>query len=102
MNLNEAVKKTKEVSDQMPKQYGIYQRMVELMEEIGELANAIQTEQKFKPPSRRKADLINSVCDVLFEVFSISSIYNLDLDTEYPKVLNEINSRREKGEFDHG
>jgi NTP pyrophosphatase (non-canonical NTP hydrolase) len=101
MRLTEAVKETKKVAAKMPKQYTVYQRLTELLEEAGELANAIQTTEGFKPVSRRKSDLVNSVCDVLFELLLIAGIYNVDLDKEYPKVLEEIDSRRKEGEFDH-
>ena len=42
MKLNEAVAETKKVKDQMPGEpWGIYQRFNDLVEETGELANAI-------------------------------------------------------------
>ena len=34
-------------------------------------------------------------------IFSIAKIYNINLDREYPRVLKQIDSRREKGDFDH-
>jgi NTP pyrophosphatase (non-canonical NTP hydrolase) len=102
MNLNEAVEKTKAVSDQMPgEKWGIYQRFADLVEEVGELANAIQVEEHWKSQKRSKSELIDSVCDSLYSLFCIAAIYEVDLDKEYPKVLEHINSRRKKGEFDH-
>lgn len=71
------------------------------MEEVGELANAIQTDEGFKSKKRKKSDLTDSVCDVLFEVFSIAAYYKVDLDKSYPEVLKQINDRRKSGEFDH-
>ncbi|OGY26649.1 MAG: hypothetical protein A2Z24_03065 [Candidatus Woykebacteria bacterium RBG_16_44_10] len=65
----------------MPKRYGVYQRLVELIEEVGEPANAVQTDQGFKSLARQKSDLVNSICDVLYEIFSIAAIYEVDLDT---------------------
>ncbi len=102
MNLNEAVKKTKEISDQMPgEKWGIYPRFNDLVEEVGELANAIQVKEGWKSKNRAKSELIDSICDVLYSVFCIAAIYGVDLDKEYPKVLEHIDTRRKKGEFDH-
>lgn len=102
LTLNQAIEKTKEVTVHMPNAKGwtIHTRFVELVEEVGELANAIQTEEGYKTEKRRKSEVINSVCDSLFELFSIADYYKIDLDKEYPAVLEEINERRKSGEFD--
>lgn len=100
--LNELKKETKKVAEQMPNaNWTIHTRFVELVEEVGELANAIQTEEKFKSQKRKKSEVINSVCDILFEVLLIADHYHIDLDQEYPKVLEEIETRRKNGDFDH-
>jgi NTP pyrophosphatase (non-canonical NTP hydrolase) len=83
-----------------PPKWEVHQRFVDLVEEVGELANAIQTEEGYKSKSRKKSDLVDSICDVLYEIFSIAAFYNIDLDKEYPKVLKEIDGRRKKGDFD--
>lgn len=102
MKLSEAVSKTQEVSNSMPgERWGVYQRFNDLVEEIGELANAIQVKEGWKTKNRAKAELIDSVCDVLYSVLSIAAIYNIDLDKEYPKVLEQIDNRRKDGDFDH-
>lgn len=101
MNLTEVVKQTKKVSDQMPgEKWGIYPRFNDLVEEVGELANAIQIKEGWKSQKRAKSELIDSICDVLYSIFCIAAIYQVDLETEYPKVLEQIESRAKKGEFD--
>jgi len=101
MNLNEAVDSTHKVISQMPgEKWGPYQRLGDLLEETGELANAIQVKEGWKTEKRAKSELVDSVCDVLFSVFGIAALYNINLDTEYPKVLEQINNRRANGEFD--
>jgi len=102
MKLSEAAEKTKQISDSMPgEKWGVYQRFNDLVEEVGELANAIQVKEGWKTKNRSKAELIDSVCDVLYSVFCIASLYGIDLDQEYPKVLEHIDSRRKSGDFDH-
>lgn len=102
MNLNEAVEKTQKIVEKMPgEKWGVYQRFNDLVEEVGELANAIQVREGWKTKNRSKAELVDSVCDVLYSVFAIAAIYKIDLDKEYPKVLKHIEARRKKGDFDH-
>lgn len=102
MNLNEAVEKTQKVADGMPgEKWGIYQRFNDLVEEVGELANAIQVKEGWKTKNRAKAELVDSVCDILYSIFSVAAIYNIDLEKEYPKVLEHIDNRRKEGDFDH-
>lgn len=101
-SLNQLRDETQKVTSQMPgnKNWTIHNRFVELAEEVGELGNAIQTDEGFKSKKRKKSELVDSVCDVLFEVFAIAAHYKVDLDKEYPKVLKQINDRRKSGEFD--
>ena len=102
LTLNQAIKETKTVAEKMPnKGWTIHTRFVELVEEVGELANAIQTDEGFKSKKRKKSEVINSVCDVMFELLLIADHYNIDLDTEYPAVLEELETRRKNGDFDH-
>jgi NTP pyrophosphatase (non-canonical NTP hydrolase) len=102
MNLSEAVSKTKKVSDLMPgEKWGIYQRFNDLVEEVGELANAIQVKEGWKSENRAKSELVDSICDVLYSIFCVAAIYDIDLEKEYPKVLAQIEARRENGDFDH-
>ena len=99
--LNQATEETRKVASKMPIKYPIHARLADLIEEVGELANAIQVEEGYKSKKRKKSDLINSVCDVLYSVFLVASHYNIDLDKEYPLVLKEIDERRKNGGFDH-
>ncbi len=103
LSLNEHRDRTEKVTNRIPQNlpWTIHNRMVELMEEVGELANAIQTDEGYKSKKRKKSDLVDSICDVLFEVLNIAAHYKVDLDKEYPKVLKFINGRRKSGEFDH-
>src|SRR5580704_15427269 len=99
--LNHYKKETKIIAEKIKnKGWTIHTRFVELVEEVGELANAIQTEEGFKSKKRKKSDVTNSVCDILFEVLLIADHYKIDLDKEYPEVLKEIDERNKNGDFD--
>lgn len=103
LSLNELKEQTQKVTTKIPgnDKWTIHNRFMELVEEVGELGNAIQTDEGFKSKKRKKSELVDSVCDVLFEVFNIAAHYKVDLDREYPKVLKFIDDRRKAGEFDH-
>lgn len=100
-NLNNAKFETKKVAKKIKnnKKWTIHTRFVELVEEVGELANAIQTEEGYKSKKRKKSEVTNSVCDVLFEIMMIADYYSIDLDKEYPAVLTEIDKRNDNGDF---
>ncbi|OGD87249.1 hypothetical protein A2164_04350 [Candidatus Curtissbacteria bacterium RBG_13_35_7] len=101
--LNKAIKDTQKVANKMPgnKDWVVHTRFVELVEEVGELANAIQTDEGYKSKSRKKSEVVDSICDILWEILLIAGLYKVDLDWEYPKVLKQINKRRKAGEFEH-
>lgn len=76
-------------------------KLNEAIKETGESANAIQVKEGWKTRNRSKAEIKNSVCDVLYELLLIADYFDVDLEKEYPKVLEEIDTRRKEGEFDH-
>jgi len=103
LTLNQAIKETEKVCRKFPnpKKWTPHHRFAELVEEIGELANAIQTTEGYKSSKRKKSEIADSVCDILYEVFMMASIYNVDLDKEYSKVLKQLEKRIQAHEFDH-
>lgn len=102
MKLNEAVRETKKVKDKIPGEaWGIYQRFNDLVEETGELANAIQVKEGWKTKNRAKSELVGSVCDILYSIFLVADNYNIDLENEDPKVLKGLRKRIDEGDFDH-
>lgn len=103
LNLNQAIKETEKVCRKFPnpKKWSPHHRFTELAEEVGELANAIQTTEGYKSNKRKKSEVIDSICDILYEVLMMASMYKVDLDKEYPKVLQQLEKRIKAGEFDH-
>jgi NTP pyrophosphatase (non-canonical NTP hydrolase) len=77
-------------------------RFVDLVEEIGELANAVLTKQKAKgsKPGWQEEGLEDSLCDVLYDIFLLAEQNNVDLENEYLQMLAKLEKRIESGEFD--
>ena len=74
--------------------------LVDLVEEVGELANAILVKEGFKSKKRKKADLEDSLADVLFDIFMIADYYRIDIEKVYRKTLKELEKRVKRKEFD--
>jgi len=102
-SLEEIIKRTKEVHSLLLKSgsgdFGKEARLLDLVEEVGELANAVLVEEGHKSEGRRKADLKDSVCDVLFDLVLLAEQYGIDLGEEYGKMLKELEERIKRGEF---
>lgn len=103
LTLNQAVKETIKVASKIPnkKRWSVYNNFAAMVEEVGELGNAIQVTEGFKSKKRKRSEIADSLCDILYELFRIAKWYNVDLDKEYLLVLKQIDNRRKKGEFDH-
>ena len=76
-------------------------RFVDLVEEVGELANAILVKEKHKSKKRQRADLADSLCDCIFNIFMLADNYQIDLDKEYQQALKQVRERIKKGDFKH-
>lgn len=103
MTFSRAIKETRKVASRFSnkKPWKVQNNFVAMVEEVGELANAIHTEEGFKSKKRQRAEIADSICDILYELFRIAGYYKVDLDKEYPLVLKQIDKRRKNGDFDH-
>lgn len=63
------------------------------------MANAILVREGHKGPKRAKADLADSLCDILFDLLLLAHHYGVDLDAEYPKMLDQLRQRIAAGQF---
>jgi len=104
MDLKEAQKKSGMLNEKFKEKRKTEWRpevmFTDLVEEVGELANAILTKQGFKSEKRKKSDLADSLCDIMFDVFMIAEYYGIDIDKEFTKVLKGLEKRLDKGDFD--
>ncbi|MDP2649643.1 MAG: MazG nucleotide pyrophosphohydrolase domain-containing protein [bacterium] len=88
LTLNQAIKETIKVASKFPnkKEWQVHNNFAAMVEEVGELANAIQVEEGFKSKKRKKSEIADSICDILYELFRIAKWYKIDLDKKYPLV----------------
>lgn len=89
-----------EVHDKFPRKYDAKTEYVNLVEEVGELANAILLESGDKPEKRRRAELADSFADVLFALVVTAESYKVDLEKELVQTLGEIDNRLQEKEYE--
>lgn len=101
-SLNQLVNQTKGLAKKFPgPHWSAETRFVDLVEEVGELANAILVAEKKKSKKRQRADLVDSLCDCLFNILMLAEIYKVDLDIEYQKMIKNLAKRIQKGDYVH-
>ena len=103
MNLKDLTQKSKKISQMFPKkfQWGNKERLIDLVEEVGELANAILVEEKNKPKRvlHKGNSIADALCDILFDLLLLADYYRIDLGKEYVEMLKRLKRRIKRGEF---
>jgi NTP pyrophosphatase (non-canonical NTP hydrolase) len=102
MDLKQIQQKTIEIQKTFPIQFDKRDLIIDLTEEVGELAQAMLIVEKRKysnNPSKQKtkADIANALSDILFDLLVLAQEYELDMDTEYVIVLEEMRGRIKRG-----
>lgn len=101
---DELIKKTHELNDSFSHQMSKQDRMIDLVEEVGELAQAmliVDKRKKTNDPSKQKtkADIADALCDVFYDLIMLSKNYDIDLPSEYTSMLARLKARVDGGEF---
>ena len=97
--MKELTEKTRVVARKFPKQWSAPIRFIDLVEEVGELANALLGEWHEKPDSGIRSEIEDSLCDILYDLILISHDFDIDLKKSYLKMLKDLDKRVESGEF---
>jgi len=97
--MKELSEKTIAIARKFPRKWSIPIRFVDMVEEVGELANALLGKWGEKPPATIRAEVEDSLCDILYDLILLSHEYDIDLRKSYLKMLSELEARLEKGEF---
>jgi NTP pyrophosphatase (non-canonical NTP hydrolase) len=108
MDTQQIVEKTRKVHALFEAKGATYnkkERVLDLVEEVGELAQAVLVVEGPKQttvPSKQKtrADIIDALADILFALLRLADDYDADLFMEYMQVMDQIKARIEQGEFD--
>ena len=102
MNLKQLTEKTVKLTKKFPQKWNKNTRFIDLVEEIGEIANAIlvKEEQKPKKTLHKGNSLPDALADTLYDLIMLAHQHGIDLEKEYLEMLKKLEKRIEKGEFD--
>lgn len=103
-SFDELIKRTRELTRRFGKQLDKRDRLLDLVEEVGELAQAVLIVEKrktMKDPAKQRAveDVADAICDSLFDLIMLAEEYGLDLGKEYGEMLDRLEKRLDSGEF---
>lgn len=107
--MKKLIDKTLKLSNEFASRGNTYDkrsRIIDLVEEIGELAQAVHIVEGYKftnNPAKQKSveDVADGICDILYELILLSLDYDIDLEAEYQKMIDHLSYRVRTGEFDH-
>lgn len=108
MNTKQLNELAAKVSKAFPNQkYGKFERLADIVEELGELSAAMVVVEGIKKSNNpdvqyTREDVKDALADTLFALNDLANQYEVDLFLEYEQVLNKFIKRIEEGEFNNG
>ena len=104
MDFKKLIKDTIVVKNKFKTSLGKQGRMLDLMEEVGELANAMLMVDGGKTsgnPAKQRtmADIADALADCLYDLIILADDYNIDLDKEYSGMLQKMKNRFRSGDL---
>ena len=91
MNIKQFKKYLCDKLNSYPKVWNKEERMIHLVEEVGELAEIILQYNGSKKPKKNIIDIKNALVDVLDDIFALSLLYGIDINDLLEELTNEKN-----------
>lgn len=88
-----------EAGERFPNKWDLKTHYIDLVEEVGELGNAVLIETGSKSSKRQRAELKDSFADVLFELILMADEAGIDLEEVITQMLTEVKVRQENKEY---
>ena len=88
-----------EAGARFPNKWDLKTHFIDLVEEVGELGNAILIKSGSKSSKMQRADLDDSFADVLFELILMADEADVDLEQVLTQMLKELKMRQENQEY---
>ncbi len=96
----EIIEEVKQAGSRFDNRWDIKTHYIDLVEEVGELGNAILIEGGDKSPKRKRAEVQDSFADILFELILMADEANIDLEQSIGKMLAELKIRQDKRKYE--
>lgn len=94
------INKVLKIVKKFPRQMSKEERFIQLVEEVGELANAIAIAEGHKSKKCARANLKDSFADVLFDLIVLAELYGVALEKEEETMLERLKKRIKNNEFE--
>lgn len=85
-----AVEQSKNIDSQFKSRWSIETRIVNLTEEVGELAHDVLVTEKKKSDKMMGPSIGIGLANLLYEIFLIAGHYKVDLDNDWQKFLDAM------------
>lgn len=104
ISFEEIITRTKKLDKIFPHKFDERDRFMDLVEEVGELSQALQITSKRKyssDPKKQKTieDVSDALCDVMYDLLLLADMRGIDLESEYTQMLDRLEKRVKEGEF---
>jgi NTP pyrophosphatase (non-canonical NTP hydrolase) len=104
MDFKRLIKDTVIVKNKFKTSLGKQGRMLDLMEEVGELANAMLMVDGGKTSGnpdkqKTKTDIADALADCLYDLIILADDYDINLDKEYSGMLDRMKARFKSGDL---
>jgi len=103
MDFQDLINRTLELNAKFKTEFSDHGRALSLVSEVGELADAIVEFDGGKAKGNRnpkgKEEIADALADILYNLIVLAKHYEVDLPSEYQKVLSDVKKRFEEREF---
>ena len=102
--MKKLVDETKRIANGFGKIFDKRDRMLDLVEEVGELAQAmliVDGRKVTSDPDKKRTvvDVADALADILFDLIMLADDYGIELEEEYVGMLDRLEKRIKRGEF---
>lgn len=97
--LQQLITEALEAGGRFPNKWDLKTHYIDLVEEVGELGNAVLIETGSKSTKRQRAELKDSFADVMFELILMADEAKIDLEEVLIQMLQELKVRQENKEY---
>jgi len=105
-SFNDLIAKTVEVNGRFKAEFSDRDRILSLVSEVGELADAVLEYDGGKEKGTRspkgKGEIADALADIFYNLVLVAQHYGVDLTEEYKRVLKDVEKRLKTGEFIRG
>ena len=85
----------KEINEEKKLEWPPFVVMTDLLEEAGEVASTVKGLEGYKPPEKPKTKemLANELSDLLYAIFVLAEMYEIELEKAYTKTIKSYKAR---------